>query len=246
LKAIAADDELAEAHTALADIRRDRWQWDASIREYQRAIALSSSYVPAHEGLAIAFSVMAQDDAAIAELSRIRDLDPVGLAGAVDSAALFYNVRRFDRALDTLREAQKRDNQAPALWTWTGIVNGGRGDMPKALDAFETAIRLGDTTAATLCYYIHALARTGHRDEAVRRLDALERSGTFVPPSALAIAHVGVGGNSRAIQLLEQGFAVRDPLLQYIVVEPFLSEISDDARFRAIVAGMGLPMPKRN
>lgn len=244
LTAIGVDMDLAEAHTALADIRRDQWQWDVSLREYQRAIKISPSYVPAHEGLAIAYSVLGQDDAAVAELTKIRDLDPVGLSGAVDAAAVFYNVRRFDQALETLRNALGRDRNAPALWTWTGIVSGGKGDMHAAVDAFTKARQFGDNTLSTLCYYIHVLARTGRSVEATRLLETLEGSGDFVPPSALAIAHVGLGDNEGAIQLLQQGFAAKDPLLQYIVVEPFLWPVTSDPRFQAMVKGMRLPPPK--
>jgi len=240
MRAIASDAELAEGHTALADIKRDQWQWVASMREYDRAIALSPSYVPAHEGLAIGLSVMGQYDAAVAELQRIRALDPVSVPGAVDATALFYNVRRFDRALETVTEATRRDSAAPALWTWTGIVLGGSGNFKGAVAAFETAIRLGDNTNATQCYYVHALARVGRRQEALRRLESVERSTAFVPPSSLAIAYVGLDQKDRAFEFLQRGFAARDPLLQYIVVEPFLDSISDDPRFRAIVAGMGL------
>jgi len=245
LKAIAADDELPQAHTVLADIKRDHWEWAAANREYRRAIELSSSYVPAHQGLAISLSVMGQADAAVAEISRVRDLDPIGLSSAVDSAAVFYNVRRFDRALDLLNTAARTDPQAPAIWTWIGIVTGGSGDFTRALVAFDKAVQLGDKTAATLCYYIHALARSGQRDEALRRLSTIERGGTFVPPSSLAIAYAGLGDRDRAIERLQAGFAARDPLLQYIVVEPFLDSVKNDSRFQAIVEGMGLSRPNQ-
>ena len=240
LKAIAADDELAQAHTVLADIKRDRWDWAAADREYRRAIALSASSVPAHQGLAISLSLSGQGDAAVAELSRVRDLDPVGLSSAIDTAAVYYNVRRYDRALETLREAARLDALAPAVWTWIGIATGGSGDFVRALAAFDRAMELGDRTAATLCYDIHALARAGKRDEALRRLAAIERSGTFVPPSSLAIAYEGLGERDRAIEQLQEAFANRDPLLQYIAVESYLDGMKNDARFRAIVAQMGM------
>jgi len=240
LKAIAADDELAQAHTVLADIKRDRWDWAAADREYRRAIALSASSVPAHQGLAISLSLSGQGDAAVAELSRVRDLDPVGLSSAIDTAAVYYNVRRYDRALETLREAARLDALAPAVWTWIGIATGGSGDFVRALAAFDRAMELGDRTAATLCYDIHALARSGKRDEALRRLATIERSGTFVPPSSLAIAYEGLGERDRAIEQLQKAFADRDPLLQYIAVESYLDGMKSDARFQAILAQMGM------
>ena len=115
LKAIAADDELPEAHTTLAGIKRDRWQWADAEREYRRAIALSPSYVPARQALAIALTVTGSDEAAIAEIERAHEFDPVGLPGAVASVAVFYNLRLYDRALATLTEATSLDGLAPVL-----------------------------------------------------------------------------------------------------------------------------------
>ena len=78
LKAVAMDDELPEAHAALAGIRRDRWQWADAEREYRRAIALSSSFGPARQALAIALTLTRNDESAVAEITRARELDPVG------------------------------------------------------------------------------------------------------------------------------------------------------------------------
>ena len=66
----------------------------------------------------------------MAEITRARELDPVGLPGAVESAAVFYNLRLYDRALAS---AQRRDeavrSRASVLWTWRGIVNGRQGRL---------------------------------------------------------------------------------------------------------------------
>ena len=245
LKAVAMDDELPEAHAALAGIRRDRWQWADAEREYRRAIALSSSFGPARQALAIALTLTRNDESAVAEITRARELDPVGLPGAVESAAVFYNLRLYDRALATLKDAANLDGLAAVLWRWNGIVSGGKGDFVAAVAAFEKAIELGDTTAATRCYYVHALARAGRRADALRDLRALERESTVVAPSFLAIAYLGMGDRERAIAQLQAGYAARDPLLQYIVVESYLDALMDDPRFTEIVNGMGLPQPRR-
>jgi hypothetical protein len=88
------------------------------------------------------------------------------------------------------------------------------------------------------------LARAGRRDQALRELHALQRESTPIAPTSLAIAYVGLGDRERAIAALQAGFAVRDPLLQYIVVESYLDDVMDDARVKQIVAGMGLPQPR--
>jgi serine/threonine protein kinase/tetratricopeptide (TPR) repeat protein len=243
-KAIAIDDEVPEAHAALASIFRDKWQWADAEREYRRAIELSPSFGPARQGLAIALTLTGKPEEAIAEITRARELDPVGLPGAVESAAVFYNLRLYDRALAALNDGLKLDKRAAVLWQWLGIVNGGRGDFAGAVSAFEQAIELGYNTPSTRSFYVHALARAGRRDEAVRQLRLLERDGSVVAPSFLAIAYLGLGDRERAISHLQAGYKARDPLLQYIVVESFLDAVMDDARFQKIVEGMGLPQPR--
>jgi len=244
-KAIAIDDEVPEAHAALANILRNKWQWAEAEREYRQAIALSPSFGPARQGLAIALTLTGKRDEAIAETLRARELDPVGLPGAVEAAAVFYNLRLYDRALAALNDGLTIDSRAAVLWQWLGTVNGGRGDFGAAVTAFKRAMDLGYNTPATRSFYVHALARSGRRDEAVRELRALETDGSVVAPSFLAIAYLGLGDRERAIAHLQAGANARDPLLQYIVVESFLDGVMDDPRFQKIVEGMGLPLPRR-
>jgi TolB-like protein/tRNA A-37 threonylcarbamoyl transferase component Bud32/tetratricopeptide (TPR) repeat protein len=244
-KAIAIDDEVPEAHAALANILRNKWQWADAQREYRRAIGLSPSFGPARQGLAIALTLTGERDEAIAEITRARELDPVGLPGAVESAAVFYNLRLYDRALAALNDGLAIDSRGAVLYQWLGIVNGGRGDFGGAVAALEKAMALGYNTPATRSYYVHALARAGRRDEAGRQLRALESDGSVVAPSFVAIAYLGLGDRERAITHLQAGYEARDPLLQYIVVESFLDDVMDDRRFQKIVDGMGLPRPRR-
>jgi tetratricopeptide (TPR) repeat protein len=244
-KAIAIDNEVPEAHAALANILRDKWQWADAERQYRRAIELSPSFGPARQGLAIGLTLTGKGDEAVDEIVRARELDPVGLPGAVEAAAVFYNLRLYDRALAALNDGLKIDSQGAVLWHWLGMVNGGRGDFNRAATALARAIELGSNTPSTRSYYVHALARAGRRDEAVRQLRSLEKDGNLVSPSMLAIAYLGLGDRERAIKYLQAGYEARDPLLQYIVVEAFLDGVMDDSRFKKIVDGMGLPQPAR-
>ena len=246
LKALRIDEELPEAHAALAGIYRDRWQWMEAEREYRRAIELSPSFGPARQALAIGLTITGQADAAIEEIVRARELDPVGLPGAIESAAVFYNLRLYDRALATLMDAASFAGLAPELWTWVGIASGGKRDFTGAVKAFERAIDLEKPTTSTRCYYVHALARAGRREDAMRELRALQRSGEVVGPSFLAIAYLGLGDREAALKQLEAGFKHREPLMQYIVVESYLDEVMNDPRFQKIVAGMGLAPARRS
>jgi serine/threonine protein kinase/Tfp pilus assembly protein PilF len=240
-RALAADPDLAQAHAALADIRKDQWDWTTAEHEYRRAVVLNPNLASAHNGFANYLSLIHKYDEAFAETARAHELDPIGVPTAIETVAVYYNARQYDKALDAMRSASKLDPSAPALWTWAGIVNGGSGKFPEAIAAYKNALRLGDHTAATQCNYGYSLARSGSRDQALQILHGLRRSGEFIPPTALAVLYTGLNEKENAIQSLMNAYKERDPLLQYIGVESQLNALRDDERFQDLLAKIGLP-----
>jgi serine/threonine protein kinase/tetratricopeptide (TPR) repeat protein len=240
-RALAADESLAEAHAAFADIRKDQWDFATAEREYRRALQLSPNLVEAHEGLAICLTVLGRYDAAVAEVQSVLELDPINVQATIDTAAVYYNARRFEPSLAALRRGIERDPASPSLWSWAGMVHGANRQFIEAIASYQKAINLGDNTEATQGYYAYALAQSGHRQQARQILRRLQQSHEFVPATTLAIAFAGLGEKERAIQLLQNSLASRDPLLQYILVEPHFDLLKDDPRFRDLAAQVGLP-----
>ena len=72
-------------------------------------------------------------------------------------------------------------------------------------------------------------------------MDRLRKSPEFVPQTGLAVAYVGLDDKEAAIHALQQAFGVRDPMLQYLDVEPHFNSIRADPRFRELVKKVGLP-----
>jgi tetratricopeptide (TPR) repeat protein len=240
-RALAADGDLAEAHSALADIKKDQWDWTTAESEYRRALELNPNLVSARLGYAILLGVRGRHEAAISEIRRARELDPLGLPTAVHAGAVYYNARRFPDALAALNRAADLDPNAPAAWSWMGMVHGAAGQYADAVKAFEKAVALGDTSAASQCYYSFSLARSGRRTEALEVLEHLRRSQDFVPPSSLGIVYLGLNQRDEAIRALQAAYDARDPLLQYLKVEPHFDDLANDPFFRDLTEKIGLP-----
>jgi TolB-like protein/Tfp pilus assembly protein PilF len=240
-RALAADGELAEGHAALADVRKDRWDWATAENEYRRALELNPNLAPAHQGYAIFLGVRGRHDAAIAEIQRGLDLDPLGLPMALHSGAVYYNARRFNDALKALRRANSLDPHAPGPWGWMGMANAAAGRYAEAVGNYQRAAALGDSSAATMCYYAYALARSGRRDEAARLFERIRETQEFVPPSTLAIASLGLRQREDALRFLQSAYEQRDPLLQYLFVEPHFDDLRNHPAFLALAAAIGLP-----
>src|SRR5262249_43100969 len=76
-KALALDDELAEAHAAMGHIKMADWDWSGAEREFQRAIMLNPNYATAHQYYSLLLSAMARRDEAVGEMKRALELDPL-------------------------------------------------------------------------------------------------------------------------------------------------------------------------
>src|SRR5258708_6722338 len=86
-KALALDDDLAEAHTSLAFVL-DLYDlnWELAEKEYKRALALNPSYATAHHWYAWHLIVMGRNSEALAESRKAEGLDPLSPIISADLA----------------------------------------------------------------------------------------------------------------------------------------------------------------
>src|SRR2546430_11027036 len=75
-KALAIDESLAEAHTAVAASLQPSFHWDEALREYRRALELNPNDGNTHQWLGLAPSWMGRPDEAIVEIKRAVGLEP--------------------------------------------------------------------------------------------------------------------------------------------------------------------------
>jgi tetratricopeptide (TPR) repeat protein len=86
-KALALDDDLAEAHTSLAFVLDlYDWNWELAEKEYKRALALNPSYATAHHWYAWHLIVMGRNSEALAESRKAESLDPLSPIISADLA----------------------------------------------------------------------------------------------------------------------------------------------------------------
>ncbi|MDF1574583.1 MAG: hypothetical protein P1P86_05270, partial [Bacteroidales bacterium] len=81
-------------------------------------------------------------------------------------------------------------------------------------------------------------------EEALRQLEVLAQKG-FTAPGEMAIRYMMVDQPDKAMDWIEKGFEVRDPVMPYITTQMFfLDPLFDNPRFIEIVQKMNLPLPE--
>ena len=172
-KALELDESLAEAHLSKADLESNAWRFAAAEREYRRALELNPNLAEAHAAYSNFLSTMARHDEALAEIRIAQALDPLRIGWRRTEVFRLVAARRYDEALAlerTLPPVPRDVNPASS-----GMRASMMGRYAEAVDFYRESIRSHGETTTKLCYFGHALARSGNEAEARQILDRLEQ-----------------------------------------------------------------------
>jgi serine/threonine-protein kinase len=246
-KALELDNNLAEAHLAMANVSTHAWDWAAAEQEFKRAIELNPSLSGAHLGYAFFLIIHRRGEEALVEANRSKDLDPVSTGpNAVVVFALILSGHN-DQALAAAKRILELNPGNPFAQTVLGMTYEDLGQYRESLVAFQEAIRLGDQSPDAQLVLGTAYAKVGEPEKTRAILKQLRRA-QEVSPVALAILHVALGEDQKAFELLEQAYAAHDQQLIWIGIESTgegaFAPIASDSRFVNLLQRINLVPPR--
>jgi TolB-like protein/Tfp pilus assembly protein PilF len=244
LKAVEIDPMLAEAHTALGHVRATYcWDWPGARDEYETAISLNPAYATAHHWYAITYlAPLGLLDAAVAEIEKAEELDPVSVSIKRDLAVIYYYSRRYEEAAEHCQGAIELDRNFHGAYWALGLVYEGLSLYAESVAAFQKGLSLAPETPRLLGSLGHAYAAWGKHSEAHEVLDQLKRlsATTYVSPFDFALVHLGLGNLGASIEWLEVAYESRSYELVSSRVDPKFDSIRSDARFSRLLSRHGL------
>ena len=241
-KALQLDSQLGEAYSALGYVKHFNWDWTAAEQNHKRAIELNPSYANAHNFYASYLMSRGRIDESLAASNRARELDPFSLSISAQRGFLFENARRYDEAIEQLRNVIAMDsNHYQALWI-LGHTYAANKQFDEAVAAAEKAVDVSQRTPGALGILGLVYGLAGRKAEATKILnELLELNKTrYVTPAALVNVYVGLGDKEQAFVWLEKAYQERSNFVAFLKVFPLLDPIRDDQRFTDLVRKIGL------
>jgi TolB-like protein/Tfp pilus assembly protein PilF len=242
-KALELDEDLAEAHTARAFIYfMWEWNWADAGNEYRRAIELKPNYSSARQWYSSLLAATGRTDEALAEVKQARDVDPFSLSIAAHPGWINYLSRNAEATVREARQALKLDPNFLPARRYLALGYDLQGKYSESVPEFQKALSLSPGSTLLKAELGYAFAKSGRREDALRVLDELQRSPgqRRASPFHLALVHIGLGENDRAIELLESAYNERAERLVWLRADPRFDPLRLDARFNEILRGMGL------
>jgi serine/threonine protein kinase/Tfp pilus assembly protein PilF len=241
LKALEIDNDLDEAHSAMAFVRAEDLNWAASEEEHQLALKLNPNSAADHQNYVYHLEWLGRLDEAMLHLKRAQELDPLSLLIGSEVGAAFYYARQYDKAIEQLQKTIEMDPSfAPAHMRLANAYQA-KGMYEEAIAEHKKGIAL-DKTSRRVAQLGYTYATAGKRDEAQKILDELKdvSKQQYVSPFEFALIYVGLGDKDHAFAWLEKTFEERHDTLGYLKVDPRFDSFRSDPRFADLLRRMKL------
>ena len=204
-RALALDNSLAEAHTALGLAAVHAWDFRAGEAEYRKAIELDPGYPTAHQWYGELLYHTGRLDSSFVETRRAIALDPLA---PIPFEALGYALTLAGRYDEAIEQYRKADELSPGLTLTLLLLGDARmlmGQTQQAIEEYEPAARLDRENPLTKGKLCHAYGLAGRAAEARKLLSEIEAQAGKARESwvSRAICQLGLGNHAGALDAME-------------------------------------------
>jgi serine/threonine-protein kinase len=245
LKALGLDDTIAEAHSMLgATLAIGEFDWHGAEREFSRAVELDPSSAIIRFGYSQWYlRPMGRVEQALVEMRRALELDPLDPFYNSQVAYLVHVTRQFESAIEHLRHTIDLDPAFFLPYWLLSITYSLTGRRDEATGAAEKANELSGRNPMTLGMLGRMYALAGRTGEARQLLEELtqRRRSTYVPASAVAFVHRGLGELEKGLEWWARGIEERDPnVVVALKTEPTYDPLRSQPAYLALLRRMNL------
>jgi serine/threonine protein kinase/tetratricopeptide (TPR) repeat protein len=233
-KALELDPDLAEAHAAMGLVYARDLDWQASQRDFERAIALNPSLSQVYTSYSFfTLRPLRKFDEAERLLKIALRSDPLSLDVWREMAEVYFTAGRYDEAIDLLQRVRAVDAQLTDASVVLARALACRGRPDEALAVYDTI----DHAAAGVPHYrAYAYVKAGRRPDAERLAIKNDQY-----PYRATIIYAALGDFDRAFEALERT-AEREPQrVPLLLTWPEIAPLMADPRLAAFQKRFGLP-----
>lgn len=241
--AMALDDSVGEAYDALGVLSwRYSWDWDATERQLNQAVALVPSYSCAHEDRALYLAFWGRRSEAEAEMVKSLELD-TSVSSFLTESGVEFQLRDFDKLVEASRRGMALNPNAWFEHFYLGMGYEGTGKQQQAIAEYQKAVELSGGDQDAIAALAHAYAGLGRRAETQKMLRDLEQQSTkvYVSPYLIATFYAALGDNDSAFKFLEKAYQEKSlDISWYLKADLRIDNLRSDPRYESLLRRMGL------
>jgi tetratricopeptide (TPR) repeat protein len=240
LRAVTLDPELAEAHSALAEVRMySEWDWAGAEQAFRRANELNPNLAMNHYHYAWYHALFGRMDEALEEHRRAQALDPLTPVHTAYLGLLYSFEGRHQEALAETRKAMAFAPNAPPSLLAHGTALFAQGAREEGIATLERLAGIAPPFKSVLGEAYAAVGRIDEAREIARWYESQPPSGWS--DWSLSQLYAQIGSLDDAFRRMS--YRPAHPFLPWVRMMPAAAPLWKDPRFAALMAEMKLPGP---
>ena len=252
LRAVQLDPTNADVALSLASILLNGdWNWEASEREYRRALALDPQSAEAHRQYSDLLSALRRGDEALREQSRAHTLewrqaaDTSGLR-AKQMGGMASTLAMAGRTAEARRLFEQALRLAPTDPSLNAVAGGWLstlGDPAGGVRLLEVARPAFGESTPYITWLGYAYGMMGRPDTTRRILADIERRSRteYFPKDQIAMLYLGLNDRARALRAYEQAIDEHHWWMPYVNNDAWAPSLRADPEFRRLIKRLNVP-----
>ncbi|MDT8402802.1 MAG: hypothetical protein RQ743_14030 [Bacteroidales bacterium] len=244
-KALELDPENAYVHfTNGMTAFLTEWDWEKAEMELLKALAANPNDAMSRVIYAQLLGCLQRTDEALTQGQMAIELDPLNPMIQALYGSVLMNKGDFEAALaigEKVTEGDPGNLMGNTLIEFAAFY---RRDYDKVFEATKYVLTPQGVDFNEVEIIFEETGFIAAYEEILRQLEVLAQK-KYVQPFELVYRYMMVDQPDKAMEWIEKGFEVRDPVMPYLGTQGFLCEpIFDDPRFIEFLHKMNLPLPK--
>jgi serine/threonine-protein kinase len=239
LRALELDNNLAEAHLALAMVRiYNDWDKIGAGQSYRRALELNPNLTLALMHYGYYAMLMGNPEEGHQLIQRAIELDPLSNIYLADLAWSSWFRGEYDKTIELALKSLELVSDFPFALFALGTGYAGKGMYEKAIEVQKKSAELSPSHKFGLA---HTYALAGYTDEALKIAAELEKRSEIWDTWCLAVIYSALGDRDKMFYWLEQAYEQRHPYIQWFKGHTYFYAYKDDPRYKDLVQRLNLP-----
>jgi eukaryotic-like serine/threonine-protein kinase len=242
MQAVQLDDQLPEAHIALALVRADYdWDWAGAESEFKKAIQLNANSATAHQWYADFLTRMGRFEQGKLELKKAQELDPLSLLINTSIGRQLYFARQYDAAVQQFQKTLEMDPKFVPAQHDLETAYAQSGMYKEAVAERQQVLTLSGNPdlAAAIGEDFRTSGYPGVLRSWLGGLQEVSKRG-YVSSYNMSEIYARLEQKQEALASLERAYRERDSNLTYMKVEPAFDSIRSDPRFQELLRRLAI------
>jgi serine/threonine protein kinase/tetratricopeptide (TPR) repeat protein len=243
-QALGLDETLAEAHTALAQVKAFyEWDWAEAEKELKRALELNPGYARAAYVYGMILSEQGRVDEAIGQFTRAHELDPLSSETSAWIAFAYYLNRKYDESIQESKKLLDADRTFITVHINLAMAYEQQGRFAEAEAELNQWQSLDPGAPYPKVFSAHLYAISGRREAAQKILNGFSDARSaqnYIDPFYHSLVYAGMGDKEQAFVWLEKAFQAKSEDMLNLKKDPRLDGLRADPRFNDLLRRLKL------